>query len=188
MKKNIFRKIFLLFLIISLIVPVNAAPDPAFERKCAETLVKLGLMKGYEDGSLKLENNIRRSEFITLILNVACIDEVSDIGNIEMRFKDLSEKHWAYNYIKTAWYYGIVSGYPDNTIAPDNIVTLTEALLAVIRILGYESDMTGVWPDNVLNKADQLELRKRIDAPGNEALTRGEAAVIIFNSLTVEFK
>ncbi len=188
MKRRIFGKFLLILLIVSLIIPVNAAPDTVIERKCANTLVKLGLMKGYEDGSLRLENNIRRSEFITLILNVACLDEINDIDNIVMGFLDLSKDHWAYDYIKTAWHYGIVAGYPDNTFAPDNIVTLPEALLAVIRILGYESEMVGSWPENVLHKAEELELTKHIDAQGNKALTRSDVAIIIFNSLTVELR
>jgi len=35
----------------------------------------------------------------------------------------------------------LVSGYPDNTIAPDNDVTYAEALAVVIRALGYEKTL-----------------------------------------------
>lgn len=188
-KKGTLLKLTVILMVVLIgVTPVTAAADKVFENKCAQVLVKLGLMQGYEDGSLRLENNIKRSEFITLILKVACIEKSDNIDTIKMSFEDLNTNHWAYDYIMTAWHFGIISGYPDNTFAPDNPVTLTEALLALIRILGYESEMVGNWPDNVLEKASQLELCKNLDIPGNKALTRGEAAVIIFNALTVEIK
>jgi len=189
MKNKLLTKFFTLILIsLITVVTVNASPGTAFQNKAANALVKLGIMKGYEDGSLRLENYIKRSEFITLILKAACIEAENNPDSREMSFKDLSSEHWAYYFIKTAWLNGIVSGYPDNTFAPDKEVTLPEALLATIRILGYERELTGSWPDNVISKANELDLCKNLDLPGNKALTRGEAAVIIFNSLTVKLK
>ena len=105
---------------------------------CAQALVKLNILKGYEDGTLRLENKILRSEFITLVVRLKGYHHDADIDNVKINFKDIEKKHRAYNNIKLAVKYGIVTGYPDNTIKPNNNVTYAEALAVVINALGYE--------------------------------------------------
>ena len=93
---------------------------------CAEALVKLNILKGYEDGTLRLDNKILRSEFVTLVVRLKGYHHDADIDSIKINFNDIEEKHWAYNNIKLAVKYGIVTGYPDNTIKPNNNVTYAE--------------------------------------------------------------
>ena len=92
----------------------------------ANTLVNLGIMKGYEDGSLRLNNKIKRSEFITLVVKMMAYDKDTNLANTKIGFKDLSNKHWAYTNIGLALKYELIAGYPDNTIAPDKDVTYAE--------------------------------------------------------------
>ncbi|AUG56006.1 S-layer homology domain-containing protein [Acetivibrio saccincola] len=155
---------------------------------CAEALVKLNILKGYEDGTLRLDNKIRRSEFITLVVRLKGYHYDADIDNVKINFKDIEEKHWAYNNIKLAVKYGIVTGYPDNTIAPNNDVTYAEALAVVINALGYKDSLEGDWPDNVIQKAKELKLDKNLSLEPNSRITRGEMSVIIYNALTVPLK
>lgn len=155
---------------------------------CAEALVKLNILKGYEDGTLRLDNKIRRSEFITLVVRLKGYHYDADIDNVKINFKDIEEKHWAYNNIKLAVKYGIVTGYPDNTIAPNNDVTYAEALAVVINALGYKDSLEGDWPDNVIQKAKELKLDKNLSLKPNSRITRGEMSVIIYNALTVPLK
>lgn len=155
---------------------------------CAAALVKLNILKGYEDGTLRLDNKIRRSEFITLVVRLKGYHYDADIDNVKINFKDIEEKHWAYNNIKLAVKYGIVTGYPDNTIAPNNDVTYAEALAVVINALGYKDSLEGDWPDNVIQKAKELKLDKNLSLEPNSRITRGEMSVIIYNALTVPLK
>ncbi|MDQ2086028.1 S-layer homology domain-containing protein [Herbivorax sp. ANBcel31] len=155
---------------------------------CAQTLVKLNILKGYEDGTLRLNNKILRSEFITLVVRLMGYHKDTDIDNIEINFKDIEENHWAYDNIKLAIKYNIVTGYPDNTIAPNNNVTYAEALAVIINALGYEDTLDGEWPDNVVEKATELKLDKNLNIEANTQITRGEMSVLIYNALTVPLK
>lgn len=157
------------------------------QEKNADALVTLGILKGYEDGTLRLQNKIKRSEFITLVVNLMGYNNDTEIDNIKVNFTDIDKKHWAFNNIKLALKYDIVAGYPDNTIAPNNDVTYAEAVAVVIRSLGYESTLKGEWPDNVVNKASELKLSTNLDLEPNHKLTRGEMSVIVYNALTVKF-
>lgn len=153
----------------------------------ANTLVNLGIMKGYEDGSLRLNNKIKRSEFITLVVKMMAYDKDTNLANTKIGFKDLSNKHWAYTNIGLALKYELIAGYPDNTIAPDKDVTYAEALAVVIRALGYEKTLQGKWPTNVVNKGAELQLNKNLSLDPNHQLSRGEMSTIIYNALTVNF-
>lgn len=187
MKIKLVIKVVLFILIFTIsFIPINASVDPRFEKKCTDTLVKLGLMHGYNDGTLKLDQKIKRSEYITLVLNVACIEDIDNMNNTGISFRDINSGHWAFENIKTACIRGIISGYPDNTIAPDEVITYSESLLAIIRVLGYKQKLPGIWPENVLEKATELGLCKNMNIPAGKEITRGEAAVIIFNALTVD--
>lgn len=154
----------------------------------AEALVKLNILKGYEDGTLRLDNKILRSEFITLVVRLKGYHHDADIDDIKINFKDIEEKHWAYDNIKLAVKYNIVTGYPDNTIAPNNNVTYAEALAVLINALGYEDTLEGDWPDNVVEKATELKLDTNLDIEANTQITRGEMSIMIYNALTVPLK
>jgi len=190
MKKMLMAKMQIILVIVVLLffVNANAASDTTVQTKDANVLVKLNLLQGYSDGSLKLQNKINRSEFITLVVRMMGYDKNTDTSDVNLKFKDITPKQWAYNYIKIAVKRGVVAGYPDNTIAPNNYVTYSEALTVLIRVLGYQNNLTGKWPDNVINESTQLGLVKDLSVPQNKQLTRGEMSVLVYNSLTVNFK
>jgi len=62
-------------------------------------------------------------------------DADTNLDSVKVTFTDIKKSHWAYDNIRRAIKYDLVSGYPDNTIAPDNDVTYAEALAVVIRAL-----------------------------------------------------
>lgn len=185
--KKVFSIITIITMLLLFITNVGAASDNSVIEKNANSLVKLGILKGYEDGSLRLDNKIKRSEFITLIVKMMAYDKDTDLAGTKINFKDLNAKHWAYNNIRVALKYQLVAGYPDNTIAPDKDVTYAEALAVAIRALGYENTLSGKWPDNVINTGTKLGLNKNLDLKADHPLSRGEMAVIVYNSLTVNF-
>jgi len=153
----------------------------------ANSLVKLGIMKGYEDGTLRLNTKIKRSEFITLVVKMMAFDKDTGLEDLKIGFKDLNKDHWAYTNIGLALKHDLISGYPDNTIAPDKNVTYAEALAVVIRALRYENTLTGKWPDNVVNKGIELQLDINLSLEPNYPLSRGEMSTIVYNALTVDF-
>lgn len=179
--------IILAFVLSLLAIQVSAAVDPALQKKASGALVKLELLRGDAKGNLKLDDRITRCEYFTLILRMMGYENTTNTENVEMKFTDISKKHWAYNNMKAALKHKLVTGY-DNKLRPDDYVTLAEAEMVLVRALGYESTLTGKWPDNVTNKSAELGLDKNLDLPSDRKITRGEASVLIYNSLTVKFK
>ncbi|HOQ36784.1 MAG TPA: S-layer homology domain-containing protein [Acetivibrio sp.] len=189
MKKQMISAFLIFIISIISIMPFASAEEnvPQIQQDNANTLKTLGILKGYEDGSLRLQNKIKRSEFITLVVKLMGYDTDADIDNVKVTFTDISSKHWAYDNIKRSIKYNLVAGYPNNTIAPDNDVTYAEALAVVIRALGYEKDLKGEWPNNVMDKATEINLTTNLNLDANHKLTRGEMSVIVYNALTVNF-
>ena len=185
-KKFIKVSIFLISLFLT-VAQVSAAMDLNLEKDNANSLVKLQLMKGDENGNLKLEDNVSRCEFTTLIIRMLGKEGDKDLDSIKNEFTDLSQKHWAYNNIKIASKYGLINGYDDKTFRPDNNVTFTEARAIIVRALGYEAQLEGKWPENVINKSKQIGLDHNISLPQDKEITRGEASILIYNSLTVPY-
>ena len=178
-----------IFLIIISISALNvfAETAPGAIEKSSSALVKLQLMKGDENGNLKLDNKVTRCEFLTMILRMMGYDKTVNADDIGITFSDLKKSHWAYNNIKIAVKTGLIKGYLDNTVGADNYVTYAEAQTIIIRALGYEKNLQGTWPQNVLDKVVELGLNKNIDVPKDKELTRGEASILIYNSLPVKF-
>lgn len=188
------KKLFTFSILMLIIVCMTFAATSSIsaendlELQSANIMVKLDLLKGYEDGSLGLENNIKRSEFITLVNRSFGLVDSTDLNGYKINFTDIAVKHWAYDHIRIAVKNKLVTGYPDKTIRPDNNVTYAEALTVIVKALGYESALKGSWPNNVLDKAKELKLTTNLDLASNKPITRGEMCVIVYNALTVNFK
>lgn len=187
--KNLFIiKIPLILLMLLLfIIPVNASSSADLQNSTAQALHKLKILQGDDDGNLRLQDKIKRSEFITLMVRILGYENEPGLDNISIPFKDISKEHWAYNYVRISYKYGLVDGYPDRTIAPDSYITLAEAQTVLVKALGYKDALTGSWPDNVIAKASQLGIGKNLDIQSSKQLTRGEASILVSNSLTVNF-
>ena len=148
----------------------------------ADVLVRLDLMKGYEDGSLRLENSITRAEFCSLIVRMMKKEGTS--VNTEINFRDMKETHWAYGTVLTAVACGYLSGYEDNTFKPSNTITYAETCAILVNMLGYNDDIEGKWPINVMSKAEELKLNAglEIEQPSYK-MSRGEVCVMLVNAL-----
>ena len=62
----------------------------------ADTLNKMKILNGYEDGTLRLENNITRAEFCALLVNML---DIKDFDNLVNKFSDIKIGTWYYNSI-----------------------------------------------------------------------------------------
>lgn len=155
--------------------------------KSSRALVSLKLMIGDENGNLKLNDNLTRCEFVTLVNRMMGYDKEDYFKNADMPFSDVQENHWAYNNIKAAVSNGLINGYTDNTFRPDNKVTFVEAQAVILRALGYQSQITKAWPEGIIEKSLELNLGQYLSIDKDKQLTRGEASILIYNALTIDF-
>lgn len=96
-----------------------------------------GFIKGYNDFSFKGQNYLTRAEASTIIIKILSIlNDKSDFKTNESskknsfegisRYSDFKKSHWASSYLEISFNSGIIKGYPDNTLKPDNNVTRAE--------------------------------------------------------------
>lgn len=180
------KRVFLIILSFLMIFNFSFA---SIHQDCGEVLVKMNLLAGYPDGTLKLENNITRAEFSVLVMKMLGFREDNIELTIDKNFKDLKKSHWAYKSVMKATELGYLSGYEDDTFRPSNNLTYAECCSIMVSILGYKSTLKGKWPDNVVNKANELQISKNIsNKTASDLMTRGEVAIMIVNSLGVKLK
>ncbi len=146
----------------------------------------LGILKGYTDGTLKLDNNISRAEVATLAVRVLGYDNTIIVGN-EMNFIDVKKDYWGYNNIQNAYKLSVIKGYPSGEFKPQNDITYSEVISIMVNALGKGNDLEGAWPDNYLNRAKTLGIipENSVVSP-IKVVTRGEMAVIVWNTLLVK--
>lgn len=152
----------------------------------ADTLNKMKILNGYEDGTLRLENNITRAEFCALLINMLGTKDFDDVSN---KFSDIKEGTWYYNSINKIAEMGYISGYEDKTFRPSNNITYAESCAIMVNVLGYNKELIGSWPNNVIEKAKELGA---VDGIGNyEAsykMTRGDISVMIVNCMNIKVR
>ena len=118
---------------------------------CAvSTLSKMGIIKGYEDGSFKPNDPISRAEFAAI---AARFDPDGD--KTPATFFDVTS-HWAKDEISIAANHGWIKGYEDGSFKPDQKITRAETMTLVNRVLNrlpetkddLHKDMK-TWVDNM---------------------------------------
>ena len=127
----------------------NDMKDGAWYTCAVSTLSKMGIIKGYEDGSFKPDASISRAEFAAI---AARFDPDGD--TTPATFSDVSS-HWAKDEISIAANHGWIKGYEDGSFKPDQKITRAETMTLVNRVLkrlpetkdDLHKDMK-TWPDN----------------------------------------
>lgn len=169
-----------------------------------DLLIRLNIISGYEDGTLKLNKSITRAEasrmFCYTVIssgNIKSIEKDYTKEGIEKikkdysysnadfeydGFDDVPMENWYHPYVYAAKNYGFINGYEDGTFRPENTVSEIEFLTMLERALGY-SDMIeaeGGYPHGVTEISKRLKL---IDNPSAVPATRGRAVTMLYNAL-----
>ncbi|KDR94664.1 Chitodextrinase [Peptoclostridium litorale DSM 5388] len=158
------------------------AKDYIFSMACKD------IVSGYEDGSFRPENSVTRAEFAKLIVEEMELEIESPSG----RFSD-SNGHWAEGFIETAYKNGILSGYEDGTVRPDEKITRAEMAVMISRATGEDSDGKSVnfkdegiipnWAKSGVEKAAKQGLMKgdpNMNFNPGSSTTRAQAATVIY--------
>ena len=127
----------------------NDMKDGAWYTCAVSTLSKMGIIKGYEDGSFKPDASISRAEFAAI---AARFDPDGD--KTPATFSDVSSR-WAKDAISIAANHGWIKGCEDGSFKPDQKITRAETMTLVNRVLkrlpetkdDLHKDMK-TWPDN----------------------------------------
>ncbi|MFA5105089.1 MAG: S-layer homology domain-containing protein [Candidatus Margulisiibacteriota bacterium] len=152
-------------------------------------LNKLGLMKGYSDGSFKPEQNINRAELVTLLVKA----KGYPIAPLSKKpFTDMPASNWAAGFASVAAKEGLVKGYPDGSFKPSKNVSRAEAAVIISRFSSASleevtfSPYTDVAADNwaikdivYAKKKGMLSYIIGLGLEPNKNITRGEVAYML---------
>ena len=148
-----------------------------------DTLVGLGIITGYEDGTFRPEKTITRAEVAKLLVEILGYGDL--VMGAKSNFTD-TQGHWADQWIAIAAGRNIVIGTGDGKFTPDRQVSYDEVLTMIVRGLGYTDDSNEIksmtWPTNFKVKAAELGVTDgvKLNATGAD---RGGVAQALYNAL-----
>lgn len=159
------------------------------ELEKARVMQLLEIMNGDENGNLNLDNTVTRAEFVKMIVSASPYKSSAGKSSAVSMFPDVTSGHWAAGYISAAINGGLLTGYLDGTFRPENNVTLEEAVVVILKLLGYTaSDFQGTYPEAQLAKYEEIDLDTSISAKRGDILTRRECMKLIYNALCTKTK
>lgn len=120
------------------------------------TLSNMDIVKGYDDGSFRPNAPITRAEFAAIATRFF---EKTGATYEPGTFTDVNGSEWFAGAIQDAVDLGLIGGYPDGTMRPNNNISRAEACAIVNRTLGrvpdadhlLPTDEMKTWPDNKSN-------------------------------------
>lgn len=108
--------------------------DGHWAEKVITEWMNYGVIKGYEDGTIRPNNSITRAEM------TAMLDRVMDYQTkADNTFSDLQDT-WYTDVILKANAAGVIGGYPDGTVKPDATITRQEAVAMFSRVLSLDTE------------------------------------------------
>ncbi len=161
------RKVIAFILVTILLLPVwmtEPGAKQAFAATKAQKAISALDIMNTDKGEISPNTvKITRSQYAQLLVNMSSLkDSVAASSNVSL-FSDVSKKHWAAGYIKTAVTNGWMYGYLDGSFKPDKGVTLIEAVSGVLKLLGYtDSDFAGNITSNKMALYNSKKLNKNV--------------------------
>lgn len=175
--KHIKRKIAAILsctIILNSVITLSLAKN----NESVNLLIDKGILTGYEDGDMKLQSSVTRAEFVKMIVDAMGYTEKASI-----KFKDVSETHWAYDYICIATQNGVINGVDDEHFAPDECITYEQAIKIVVSSFDYSSKM---YPQGYISTAIENGYLDGVNTIMGENITRLDAIEMIANALRLK--
>ncbi len=183
------KKILSLVIIMSVILssfPFTLAVGAAYE--APESFSEMeGVLKAFkiiEEEFTVSKRELTRAEFTAMIIKAAGLGDFAGAAE-GSSFSDVSADHLYAPYIKMAKERGLSLGYQDGTFKPEDTITFMEAIVYMIRLLGY-TDMAEAqngYPGGYFFTASNIGLLKNINIATETTVTDEIAINLIFNAL-----
>lgn len=186
------KKILLLIAIIltfsnTALATFSDMPTDEIYSTAINKLIDEKVINGYEDNTFRPEAKITRAEFSKMIVTAIDISETT-----ENTFSDVTDDHWAAEYINSVYAGGLVEGYEDGSFKPEKNITYGELATILVRAMGYEEKVKEnklIWPLNYMHVAESLGLFqgwKTNDLIAENPATRANTALMIYNMLSLQ--
>ncbi|WP_342423986.1 S-layer homology domain-containing protein [Paenibacillus sp. FSL E2-0178] len=185
--------------LVSSATPAASFQQPAdvkghWAAKTIDMLLKLNIIKGYTDGTVKPNQAITRAEFVGILSRIFDVEGTSAVS-----FKDVTGSSWAKTAIEQFAAAGIINGYANGEFRPHQTITREEMVIVLSRVINLESletdaakggfsDIQGAKAASAIEQAAQAGIISGFSggtfAPDGNA-TRAEALTMILNALNL---
>ena len=161
--------------------------DIKVDSDVVDTLVSLGVVNGYTDGSFKPNDTVTRAEMAKMIYVLRTGNSDASAYNDDYStFADI-KGHWARGYVKYCQSLGIIAGQSATKFAPDQTVTAQEAAKMLLVTLGYDAQKAGLvgttWAAKTNALADENGLLEDVNTSFTGPCPRQYAAQLIYNAI-----
>ena len=161
--------------------------DIKVDTEVVDTLVSLGVVNGYDDGSFKPNGTVTRAEMAKMIYVLRTGNsDASAYNDDKTSFTDIGS-HWARGYIKYCQSLGIIAGKSNTKFCPNDKVTAQEAAKMLLVTLGYNAEKAGLvganWASKTNALADEAGLLEDVNTSFTSACPRQYAAQLIYNTI-----
>ncbi len=167
---------------------VNSYDNDEYYQNALKVVTALGIIEGYEDGSVKPESTVTRAEMATIVLRMLAQANASKYQNV---FTDLTSDHWAADTIQTAVELGILDGMGDGTFVPDGNVKYEQVIKMIVCAMNYGTDAenAGGYPQGYISVGGTtLKLLTSVKGKVDEDMTRGEVIKTVYNALLGSYR
>ncbi len=136
----------------------NASAQSEEVKPSMSLLCDLGIFRGYEDGTLRPENNITRMEYAALVTRLVGLNDVFDYE--DDMFYDVSRDMWGAGDVAAAQKMGYVQGYGDGCFGPEDNITELDAVKIIVSALGRDTVAAreGGYPTGYVSVATKLKI------------------------------
>ena len=161
--------------------------DIKVDADVVDTLVSLGIVEGFEDGSFQPNGTVTRAQMAKMIYVLRTgKSDASAYNDDKTSFTDIGS-HWARGYIKYCQSLGIIAGKSNTIFAPNATVTAQEAAKMLLVTLGYNANKAGLvganWAAKTNALADENGLLEDVNTSFTGPCPRQYAAQLIYNAI-----
>lgn len=157
---------------------------PVVEQDAIKKAVALGIIEGYEDGTFGPDKTITRAEFAKIAVTAAgAKDTATMLEANASNFKDVKANSWYTGWINAGESLGIFKGDANGNFRPNDTISNQEAITVMLRLLGYNDNLTGSWPVNYVTKANQINILDDVNIVASAAAKRGDIVIMLSETL-----
>ncbi len=201
--KKFLALVLAMMMVMSLMLTVNATSfedDDKVETKFAEAvdvLTGIGIIKGFDNDGVTTfdpQGKVTRAQMAAFVYRIATNDAEEKQAHLYAgsgtRFTDVAEGAWYDGVVGYCADREIIVGYGDGTFRPWQEVTGTEALVMILRAVGYDQGKEfqgSAWAVNAYSRANDLKLLVNVDNTNykstlSDVATRELVAELLFQA------
>lgn len=107
----------------------------SWSEKYIYSLAGKGVVNGYNDGTFKPDAQVKRADFIIMLMRGLNIDTTAEQKE---NFSDVDRSAYYYNAVGTAKLIGLATGNGDGTFSPNSNITRQDMMILAKRALEYK--------------------------------------------------